>query len=314
MNTFWLIIFWLSMLGGVVSFVLVILSFILSKMKVKRKKYGIFFGGMIVLLFVSTFAYGATLSDEEKAEMERRQHEQEEMAETEVIERKEKIDSEQKQQVEAESIDTGVETDGIPQVNEEEKINKDFALVMAEGHPAYYGSTKEAHSVWGKAGKGKVIFADSHDKYSDKTIIFMDGYSQGEKNEVIRKFEIYFKNFTAPMSITLEDALKIADGYIPYEIISEWYEFNGSYCIKPVNLDDEKEVYYVVSYQLTEEGSYAYYADEHAYSGSIEVIFEVNSEGNVNYFTVGFGTQRWMSSLNTNGYERTEWNYDFCTQ
>jgi len=243
-----------------------------EKMKMKRKKYGIFLGAMAILFLVSTLVYKGTLVDEKKAEMEGRQNEQ------------------------------------------EEEINEDFALVTAEGHPAYYGSTKEAHSVWGKAGKGKVIFADSYDKYSDKTIIAMDGYSQGEKNEMIRGFEIYFENFSTPMSITLEDALKIANGYIPYEIISEWYEFNGSYCIQPVNSDDEKETYYVVSYRLTESGSDAYYADEHVYSGSIEVIFEVNKAGNVNYFTVGFGTPRWMFSLNTNGYEKTEWNYDFCTQ
>ena len=317
MNTFWLIIFMLSMLGGVVAVVLVILSFVLSKMRKKRKKYGLFLGGMVVLFFVSTFAYEATLSDEERAEMERRQSEQEEMVKTEITEHTEKTDVEQEQQDENESVDMGIKSGGISEIDEgekEEKVNEDFSLVTAEGHPAYYGSTKEAHSIWGKAEKGKIIFADSYDKYSDKTIIAMDGYSQGEKNEVIRGFEIYFKNFSTPMRVTLDDALKIADGYIPYEIISKWYEFNGSYCIQPVNVDDEEEVYYVVSYHLTESGSGAYYANEHAYSGSIEVIFEVNQEGNVNYFTVGFGTPRWMSSLSTNGYEKIEWNYDFCTQ
>lgn len=184
------------------------------------------------------------------------------------------------------------------------EFSSDLAIVTADGHPAYYDSTVDAHKIWDGVEKNKIVFADSFDKYTDKTIINMSD----DKDGIITQIEIYFQNFTPPIDITLEESLKIASEYIPYDIINEWYEFNRSYCIKPISPTHSKDTYYVVSYNLTENGKKAYKSHKHSYSGSIDIIFEENMKGNIINFTIGFGTPRWMSSLNTNDYEEINWN------
>lgn len=189
-------------------------------------------------------------------------------------------------------------------------VNTDWEIITRTNHPRYYGSTTDAHKVWKGVDKEKIIFADSNYKYSDKTILLMDGYYQKEKNEIIRSIEIYLKNFEEAMAISLEEAIQLVDGYIPYDIIAKWYEFEHSYCIKPK--DGQDDTCYVVEYGLTDAASDAYYANEHPYSGRITVIFYTDSTTeNVNIITIGFGTPKWMGFLEKNGYEKTEWEFDF---
>lgn len=189
--------------------------------------------------------------------------------------------------------------------------NKDLEIITKSGHPTYYGLTSQAHKVWDNIDKEKIIFPDSYDKYSDKAIITLGGNSSDEENSIIRDIQIYFQNFSSPMNISLDKALKIAGTYLPYDIISQWYEFSESYCLQPNEPDEDDMTYYIVSYHLTDGGSDAFYAGEHLYSGSIDIIFEVNQKNVVNYFTIGFGTPRWMSSLGTSGYKSVDWEYDF---
>lgn len=191
----------------------------------------------------------------------------------------------------------------------EEKIT-DLDLITADGHPTYYGKMADAQAAWGEAEKGKIIFPDSHDKYSEKTIMILDGNSK-EETEIIRGIEIYFENFSNSQTISLEEAIDIAASYIPHEIINRWYEFDQSYCLQSIEYDNKKDTYYVISYGLTEEGSEAYYKKRHSYSGSIDIVFEKNKEGYINYLAIKFGTPRWMSSIETNGYKKVEWDYNF---
>lgn len=200
----------------------------------------------------------------------------------------------------------------VPSSETEKPQNEDLATITTKGHPIYYGSTEKAHEVWDDVGGEKVIFPDSYDSYSDETIIFMDGYSSEEDDPIIRDIQIYFQNFSTPLKISLNKALKIADGYLPYDIISKWYEFGESYCLKPKDSGSTDATYYVVTYHLTDAGSTAFYAKEHSYSGTIDIIFEVAPNDTVNYFTIGFGTPRWMSSLGTSDYSVIDWHHDFC--
>lgn len=192
-------------------------------------------------------------------------------------------------------------------------VNNDNAILHREGHPTYYGSTSKAHEVWDDVEKGKIVFADSNSKYSDSTIITMDGYRQDEHYEIIRNIEIYLKNADDSVDRTLDGALDLASEYLPYDIINQWYEFNESYSLVPEadnNKDDD--IYYVVEYGLTDAGSDAYYAGEHKYSGRIDIIINVSGTTNeVQYITIGFGTPRWFNSLKTNSYEQVDWEYNF---
>ena len=192
----------------------------------------------------------------------------------------------------------------------ESKAETDYEIVLRDGHPKYYGSTSAAHSTWDDVEKGKIVFADSYDRYSDKTILLMAGYAQGEKNELISDIEIYFNNFTQLDDVDLNTALDVAQEYLPNDIIQQWYQYKSSKKIVPIE-DSEKETYYVISYALTEDGSSAYYAKEHPYSGTIDVIIRQAVGGNIDSLTIGFGTPRWMSSLEQNGYKTEDWSYNF---
>ena len=115
------------------------------------------------------------------------------------------------------------------------------------------------------------------------------------------------------MTFSLDDALEIASEYFPEDIVNKYYKFNGSECLKPENSDGDDDTYFHVSYCLTDSGSESYQSDEHTYSGSIDFVF-VGDKDNIKYFTIGFGTPRWMSSASFNGYETVGWDYDFLVK
>ena len=191
-------------------------------------------------------------------------------------------------------------------------VNNDNAILHREGHPTYYGSTSKAHEVWDDVEKGKIVFADSNSKYSDSTIITMDGYRQDEHYEIIRNIEIYLKNADDSVDRTLDGALDLASEYLPYGIINQWYEFNESYSLVPeADNDKDDDIYYVVEYSLTDAGSDAYYAGEHKYSGIDIVIRYSRSTNEVQYITIGSRLPRWFYSLKTNSYEQVDWEYNF---
>ena len=198
-----------------------------------------------------------------------------------------------------------------------EPTETDLEIIRRVGHPTYYGSNTAAHAVWGDLEKGKIHFADDSTNYSSKykPIIYLDGYTQGEKNEIIREVVLYLSNCAdVSEGVNVATALQIASEYLPYDIIDEWYEFNRSYCIVPLedNVED-KEIDFFISYRLTQEGSDAYYAKKHNYSGSIDVHLEGIDEEHITTISIGFGTPRWTSSLDLNGMKQVDWEYDFLS-
>ena len=190
----------------------------------------------------------------------------------------------------------------------------DLSIITREGHPKYYGSTAQAHKTWSDIKeKGRIIFADSFDKYSDATILVMSGYNLGEKNEIIRDLEIYFHNFKDGDSYDLQTALDVAKDYFPRDIVDKWYEYNGSRKIVSKE-PGEKDTYYTVSYRLTDKGKEGYYAKEHQYSGSMDIIIQESKDGGILNMGYSFGTPKWMGFLDKNGYTSEEWSYDFLSE
>ncbi len=211
------------------------------------------------------------------------------------------------------------QTDTKENISQEEKatekvVENDLDIILRSNHPKYYGSTEDAHNTWDDVGGKKIIFADGYDKYSDDTIISMEGYRIQENNEIIRSYSFYFRNMKDSGDIKLDKALEIADTYIPYDIIDSWYEFNNSFCLEPKDNQDE-DTCYVVEYHLTDKGSEEYYDGTHPYSGTIDLIFYMDTKTeNIKTLSIGFGTPKWMGFLDTNGYEKIEWNYDFLAK
>ena len=184
------------------------------------------------------------------------------------------------------------------------EYTNDLEWLTQEGHPTFYGSTTQAHSIWTNIEKGKIIFADSFAKYQrGKTVLLMDGYSQ-EKNEVIRDLEVYFMNCNPPLQLTIDEAVPIAAEYFPHEIASKWYEHERSF-YQPATKAGEYS-YYVCYYGLTDAAGTAYYAKEHSYPGSMTIVFCVNSDGYVDYFHYTYGTPRGIGDPKT-----SDWAFDF---
>lgn len=279
-----------GLLGGIACIVLLIVSVIKKKAK---KPFVIGLAACFALMLV-----GGALSPDQDEQPDNKTAMSSSETETESGENEEvKKEEEEKAEKQKDSNES----------------NPDLALIVVPGHPKYYGSTQVAHSVWDNADGNKVVFADSFNSYSDDTIINMDGYSKDEDNQVIRNIEIYFENFSNPMTFSLDDALEIASEYFPEDIVNKYYKFNGSECLKPENNDGDDDTYYHVSYCLTDSGSESYQSNEHTYSGSIDFVF-VGDKDKIKYFTIGFGTPRWMSSASSNGYETVGWDYDFLVK
>lgn len=184
------------------------------------------------------------------------------------------------------------------QTTTESKFPTDISILTAEGHPTYYGSMSSAHLVWDTADSRKISFDESNRKRH--AIIYLDSRS----SNTIHNIEVYFNHSKELNDISLDDALRIASSYLPYDILSRYYDFSDSYCVSPKD-ENHEETYYVVSYRLNESGKST------DYDGSVDIIFELSKKNKANYFSIGFGTPRWMNRLDFNGYEEVKWQYNF---
>ena len=128
MNTVWLIVFALAMFGGIIDIGLLVLSFLIKKLKSKRKVFAIILGVAFVMFWVSAFAYDATLTEEQRMEIEEREQEKEK---TEIKEQsQEEIDSENHYQKEETEVKEKVEKEEETEVKE--KVEKEEETEVKE--------------------------------------------------------------------------------------------------------------------------------------------------------------------------------------
>lgn len=288
---------WLWVLGWICIFPLPLTILLLRKKDMKPVlKYGIIAAAWIVYLII-----GFAGSSGDNTEKNTAEHSSSSIVETIPIE---EASTTQESEVPANTEDNSVETEVAP------AVETDMDIVMRANHPTYYGSVVQSHDTWDDVEKGKIHFGDKNYGNNDKPILSMDAY---RNSDIIRLILINFMNFEDSPVVSVDEALKIAASYMPYDVMDQYYEFKGSEIIAPDESRKEDASYYIVSYRLTDEGSKAYYAKEHEYSGTIDVIIQVKDEA-VENIDITFGTPRWMSSLNQNSYHKVEWScnlYDF---
>lgn len=185
-------------------------------------------------------------------------------------------------------------------------IESDLEIITRTGHPTYYGSIESSHALWDDVASGKIVFGNGYNEYSDKTILCVEGY---RNSDLIHGIEVYFSNFEQPATISLEEALPIITSYIPYDVIEKYYQFNESKVYIPDEDNSAQTKYYVITYNLTDNGK-ALYGNEHEYSGSIDIVINVNENESVDSFSINFGVPRWMMSPSTNNYHIEKWEYN----
>ena len=178
----------------------------------------------------------------------------------------------------------------------------DRDIIMRSGHPTYYGSMEKAYEIWSDVEPGRILFGDNSYGTNSKMILSLTSY---RNSDLIRGVFINFENFVEENDYSIDDAIKIAASYMPFEIMDQYYEFSGSEQIVPDESRKDDASYFVVSYRLTEEGK----NEDHPYSGSIDVIITMSGD-TVQNIDITFGTPRWMNSLSMNEYHTAEWECD----
>lgn len=167
MNNLMLAIFMIALLAGIVVGILLILSFIVPKLKNKRKTIGITFLVLFVIFIGSTIGYGVTMSDEQKAESEARMEQEalekeaqkvveQQSKETEAVASESKKESNEKEPKEAnvisETSQTNVNKTTNPQSTEssekKEEVNtKEFEEKIKETADNGLGSDERITDV-----------------------------------------------------------------------------------------------------------------------------------------------------------------------
>lgn len=83
--------------------------------------------------------------------------------------------------------------------------------------------------------KGKILFADSYENYTDQVILSMKAY---RGSDLIRNMYI---NFDTPAELTIEEVLPIVATYMLYDIM-DWYKWTKSGKMMKLQIADEKTV------------------------------------------------------------------------
>lgn len=201
------------------------------------------------------------------------------------------------------SASTGVsEIKADLQMDEESALlETDMDIILRTGHPTYYGSVEQSHEVWDDVEDGKIQFADKFYGHGETPILAMEAY---RNSDLIRQVVINFAYFEEKPKVSLDESIEIVASFMPYEIMDQYYEYAGSKLIV-ADEEDDNGTYYVISYRLTDSAK----KEKHDYSGSIDVILQADKDTVINA-VIGFGTPRWMSSLELNGYHAEEWTCD----
>lgn len=129
MNSVFLLLFSLSMLGGIVFAVLFIVGIFNKKMKLRPNKSAIILGILVVIFFVSAYGYDATMSDEQRQKVEEQQSEQEAK---EKEEQKAKAKEEQKAKAKEEQKAEAKEEQEAKEKEEQEAKAKEEQEVKAK--------------------------------------------------------------------------------------------------------------------------------------------------------------------------------------
>lgn len=207
----------------------------------------------------------------------------------------------------------GILENGIADTNTLDLLFSDTALgyysgdlewITRDNNPQYYGDTAQAHAIWDDVDAGKIIFADTYDRYeSGRTILYMNDYSSDEEAP-ISDIEVYIKHCNPPEKIEIDEATKIAAYFFPYEIVRQWHEHGRSY-FQPADKPDG-DSYYICYYHLSEKGKIAHDNKEHSYPGAFCVVFVVNPDGFVDLFHYTWGVPDSIGSPSS-----VDWDFDF---
>lgn len=179
-------------------------------------------------------------------------------------------------------------------------------LLLKANHPKLFSTRADVKKFY--EGYGRLVKLD---KYDDKTIMHIDTSPVGvyskynDDNAKVIDIQIYPANTEKPMVINIDEAVEIAETFMPWEIVDEYYELKETKRIDYVTTSS-KERYYDISYALKEKYSTAYKEQKHNYPGSVGI--RINTDMNDKVKLIRLATH--LPSLGLrfdNGYKFSDW-------
>jgi len=138
-------------------------------------------------------------------------------------------------------------------------------IVNSSDLPQYYGSLKEAKK-FSKQFEKNVVSTEDYDFKSDITILSIDGYWRDDK---INGIEFYFKN--ADSSPSFEEAQKVMNMFLPFDIIDKYYDEPKQEMYTPNNANESSFI--TTCYSLNDSGR-----GQDGLQGQIGLVYEMKND------------------------------------
>lgn len=164
-------------------------------------------------------------------------------------------------------------------------------IINSSDLPQYYGSLKEAKK-FGKRFESGIVSLDGYLSFvQDKTVLSFEG----TRSDKINNVEFYFKN--ADSSPSFEEAQKVMNMFLPFDIIDKYYDEPTQKMYYPN--DNNESSYITTCYSLNDSGK-----GQDGLQGQIGLVYEMKNDICL-HANIRFGLPRTLSE--SNGYFITEY-------
>lgn len=179
-------------------------------------------------------------------------------------------------------------------------------LLTKANHPKLFSSRADVKRFY--EGQGRIVKLN-FSKYDNKTVlcfetvpenIFTDSQDDDAK---VREIQIYLSNAQETNNIKIDEAVDIAETFIPWEIMDEYYELAETKCADYLSAANNKR-YYDIRYHLKEKYQSKYMVD--GYPGSITIRFEADTNNRVKNIRIAILLNQ-LGGRFDNNYKFTEW-------
>lgn len=176
----------------------------------------------------------------------------------------------------------------------------DMALLQKEGHPRLLSTRQSVVDFY--KGYGNIVKLDK--EYDDNTVLHVETYEQdmtkaswvsdGEETssdksssrKLIDDIQISFSHMKDKSSISPEEALQLANSFMPWDLIDTYYELSEAVSYRERDKTDSDFTYFVI-YGLKDKYTYSNYArQEHGLPISMGIKISTDPTGAITHMRI----------------------------
>lgn len=167
-------------------------------------------------------------------------------------------------------------------VSSEARTVTDLELLQKKGHPVMMDTKKEALAYY--RDFSSIVTVDNKYGYEKNTLLMVDVYNvrgEGLNNrdrklkDTIDDIKIYPHLGRQKLSLRLDEAIKIAEGYLPWDIIEEYYRLDKTVKYVSETSEDEDQVY-CIEYALKDIYNPRYKKQEHVLLSNFIIMIKLD--------------------------------------